>query len=269
MKMDKNFLQDLNNHVPDRKKDKLEIVKTYKNKDKPLIEAKNLTQIYTKKKVETVIFKDLSFDIYKGDRLVIMGANGCGKTTIVEIISGFKLPTSGTVVKNFPDDLPSNKQIGVQFQDLSFPRCLSVFDILKFSTEIDSSEIKDEEMFEMLEVFQLKDIMNRKVSKLSGGQQQRLNVLLSLITKPRVLFLDEFTTGLDIAVRNNIKDFIIKFCDKYDITLVLISHDIDIMNEMANRVIVIYNKNIYIDMSMDQVNKEFGSFHNLVNKYIK
>ncbi len=269
MKIGKNFLEDLNQHVLNKKNEHLEIIRTYKNKHQPLIEVKEIAQIYTKKKIDTIIFQDLSFDIYEGDRLVIMGANGCGKTTIVEIISGFKNPTKGEVIKNFPEDLPSNKQIGVQFQDLSFPKSLTVYDILKFSAEIDASELIEEEMFEMLEVFQLKDIMNRKVSKLSGGQQQRLNVLLSLITKPRVLFLDEFTTGLDIAVRNNIKDFIMKFCDKYKITLVLISHDIDIMNEMANRVIVIYNKNISIDMSMEQVNKKFGSFHNLVNKYIK
>ncbi len=269
MKLDKKFLEDLQNHNPKKDKQDLKVIRSYKNKTKPLIEVKDIAQIYTKKKIDTVIFEDLSFDIYKGDRLVIMGANGCGKTTIVEIISGFKEPTKGEIIKNFPDDLPPNKQIGVQFQDLSFPKSLTVFDILKFAAEIDSSDINEEEMFEMLETFQLKDIINRPVSKLSGGQQQRLNVLLSLVTKPRVLFLDEFTTGLDIAVRNNIKDYIMMFCDKYQITLVLISHDIDIMNEMANRVIVIYNKNIYIDMSMDQVNKEFGSFHNLVNKYIK
>lgn len=270
MKMNKKFLNDLNQYKTNKSDRKLEKINTYKNTSKPLIEVKGLSQIYKKRKGDdVVIFENLSFNIYQDDRLVIMGANGCGKTTIVEIISGFKIPTDGEVVKNFGEDIPSNKQIGVQFQDLSFPKSLTVFDIIKFAAEIDSTKLEQHELFEMLEVFQLKDIMNRTVSKLSGGQQQRLNVLLSLITKPRVLFLDEFTTGLDIAIRNNIKDFIMSFCDQYKITLVLISHDIDIMEEMANRVIVIYDKQIYVDMAMDNVKKKFGSFHNLINMYIK
>ncbi|MGL4617112.1 MAG: ABC transporter ATP-binding protein, partial [Mycoplasmoidaceae bacterium] len=92
---------------------------------------------------------------------------------------------------------------------------------------------------------------------------------LSLLSKPKLLFLDEFTTGLDIAVKKNIKDFIISFCEKYKITYVMISHDIETMKQMVNRTIVIHDKEIYVDASIEDVNKKFGSIFKMVDQYIK
>ena len=244
----------------------LEKIITFKSNNKKIISINNICQHYKNKKGVTEIFNDISFDIYEGDCLALIGANGSGKTTIVEIISGFKKPTSGKV-DILIDNVDKNKLIGVQFQDLTFPKSLTTYDIIKFVLKLDNLDMNDE-IFEMLQAFQIDSIINRKVSKLSGGQQQRLNVLLSLINKPKILFLDEFTTGLDIAVKNNIKNFIAKYCKENNITIVIISHDIDIISQMANRVVLIANKEKMIDMSMEDINKKFKSFSNLVNKYI-
>ncbi len=269
MKINKEFLNNLAAQVKDKQVAQLDTMIDYHSNQNVLVEVQDLKQSYKKKNVETVIFDHVSFNIYEGDRIALMGANGAGKTTIVEIISDFKKPTSGKVIKHFDQSVNVSRQIGVQFQDLSFPGCLTVYDIIKFTLEIDTAELNDAELMEMIEVFQLKDIMNRRASKLSGGQQQRLNVLLSLVMKPKLLFLDEFTTGLDIAVRNNIKQYINKFCTENNITLVLISHDTDILSDMANRVVVLYDKKICIDLSMDEVKKRFGSLNELSTQYIR
>lgn len=238
------------------------------SKENKLVEVKNIAQIYKTFKSEKVIFENLSFDIHQGDKLALIGANGCGKTTIVELICGFKNASAGSITYNFGEGVNPHKSIGVQFQDLSFPRNLSVRNVIDFVVSLDGTAIDEKELEEMLLIFSLNSILDSKAHKLSGGQQQRLNVILSLLSKPKLLFLDEFTTGLDIAVKKNIRDFLIKFCDKYKITFVIISHDIEAMSQMVNRAIVIHDKEIYIDASIDDVNKKFGTLYKMVDKYI-
>ena len=206
-----------------------------------------LFRSYKQHKKENVVFKNINFTIYENDRLALLGSNGAGKTTTVEIIAEFRKYTSGSVIKHFSNDIATSKKIGVQFQDLSFPKNLRVNDIINFSINIDNLSISKEEISEMIHVFQMETLMKKKVSKLSGGQQQRLNVFISLLNKPKLLFLDEFSTGLDIAAKKKIKDFILKFCNENKITLVIISHDIDILSEMAERVVLLKDQKIYIE----------------------
>ncbi|MGL5246256.1 MAG: ATP-binding cassette domain-containing protein [Mycoplasmoidaceae bacterium] len=239
------------------------------NKNNKIVEVKKISQIYKSFKSEKVIYENLSFDIHEGDRLALIGANGCGKTTIVELICGFKNATSGTIDYNFGVGVNPYKSIGVQFQDLSFPRNLTVKSVIDFVVKLDGTAIDEKELEQMLIIFSLNSLLDTKVHKLSGGQQQRLNVILSLLSKPKLLFLDEFTTGLDIAVKKNIKDFIVSFCDKYKITYVIISHDIETMKQMVNRTIVIHDKEIYVDAYIEDVNKKFGSIFKMVDAYIK
>ena len=110
--------------------------------------------------------------------------------------------------------------------------------------------------------------MNTKISKLSGGQQQRINVFISMIGSPKILFLDEFTTGLDIAIKNKLQNYILNFCEKNKITLVIISHDIDCIEDMVDRIIILANKEIIMDAKVTDIIKEFGSVKNMLKKYI-
>ncbi|MGL4647637.1 MAG: ATP-binding cassette domain-containing protein [Mycoplasmoidaceae bacterium] len=244
--------------------------KFYQDK-KPIVEIKDLSQRYksnTRKKGWNVVFENVNFKIFEGDKLALIGANGSGKTTLVEIIAGFKKPTKGEVIKHF-ENIPESQKIGVQFQDLSFPRVLTVKDVIKFIIELDKSNLSEDEILNMVDVFELLPIINTKISKLSGGQQQRLNVILSLVNKPKLLFLDEFTTGLDIAIKNRIKNFINDYCEKNNITIVIISHDVVIMTEMASRAIIIGHGSILVDAPIEEVNKKFGNLSKLTNVYIK
>lgn len=246
--------------------EKLDIYKQEYSKDfKPLIEVKNLTQIYNNK---NVIFKDINFTIFKNEKVALLGGNGAGKTTTIEIIAGFRKATSGEIISHFDKELSEAKKIGIQFQDLSFPKNLRVKDIINFSINIDNLLFSKQEINDMMKIFQLEGMMKKKISKLSGGQQQRLNVFISLLNRPQLLILDEFSTGLDIAAKRNIKDFIMDYCKKNNTTLIVVSHDIDVLNEMVDRVILLKNKKIYIDLDKQNIEEKFGTLSSMLYKYI-
>ncbi|MGL4950521.1 MAG: ATP-binding cassette domain-containing protein [Mycoplasma sp.] len=270
--MKKQFWKDIGSKPEKIKTDaysKLEIIKTYKAKAKPLIEIKNLKQSFKSFRKEKLIYEDLSFNIYEHEVVAFLGGNGAGKTITVESICGYRQFAGGEIKYNYDYTNNPYEKLSVQFQDLKFPSSLTVKDMIDIVLKIVNIKITDlDEFNNSLEVFELKQNLNVKVTKLSGGQQQRLNVFLSLLNKPKVLFLDEFTTGLDIAIKNAIRDFIMDYCKKYGITVVLISHDNNIINEMCDRIIILANKKIMIDMSKGNVIKKFGSVSKLLNKYI-
>ncbi|MGL4948598.1 MAG: ATP-binding cassette domain-containing protein [Mycoplasma sp.] len=247
----------------------LEIIRSYKTEKQPLIEVENLKQSFKSLKKEKLIYENLSFNIHNNERVAFLGGNGAGKTITVETICGYRKPASGNIKYNYEYEGSPYEKLSVQFQDLKFPSSLTVKDLIQLVAKITNIKIDEIEEFEKsLEVFELKQNLDVRVNKLSGGQQQRLNVFLSLLNKPKILFLDEFTTGLDIAIKNAIKNFILDYCKKHQITIVLISHDNNIISMMCERIIILANKEIMIDMSKEDVISKFGSVDALLNKYI-
>lgn len=248
---------------------KLRKIVNFQSDKKVLIEVKDLKMEYKRnKKVIKKVYDKVSFKIYEGEVVALLGGNGAGKTTTVEIIAGIKQQSGGQVIYHNED---KGEMVGVQFQDLSFPKGLTVKDFIDFQLMMSQSknDISEDYLAEMIKTFKLKDLLKMKVSKLSGGQQQRLNVLIAMMSKPKVLFLDEFTTGLDIAIKNEIKEFILKYAKLNNITIVLISHDIDIIDQIANRFILIANQEIMIDTDRKTIEKEFKTVSNFLFQYIR
>ncbi len=235
-----------------------------------IIEVKNLTCKIKTLKGDKIIFENISFNLYKGGSIAFLGPNGAGKTLMVEILSGTRKASGGEIIYHFEHKKNNPYEyLGVQFQDFEFPTGLTVKDMIDFIIKLNNiSNIDVEEFNYMLETFQLKNILNNKISKLSGGQKQRLNVTIALLNKPKVLFLDEFTTGLDIAIKNNIQNFIIEYCDKNNTSLFLISHDVDSINQMTNRVIILAEKEIKIDLTKSEIINKFESVSKLLKIYI-
>lgn len=256
------------NSVNLKHKDKIEeFICDYKPNAKKLITVKELKKEYRYKKTNKLIFDHVNFEIYEGDIIALMGSNGAGKTTIVEIIGDIMKQTSGEIIFHYePED--GYEKIGIQFQDNKFPNALTVRNILDFVISMSDNNIDWNTLNEMLTVFKLKELLDLKINKMSGGQQQRLNVIIALISKPKVLFLDEFTTGLDIAIKNQIKNYILKFTKENKITIVLISHDTTIVNEMSNRFIIIAKQTKILDATREQVVEKFGSVEAMIEQYI-
>lgn len=232
---------------------------------KHLVEVKDVYKTYGKNEV----LKGINFTINENEHLVILGSNGAGKTVTVETIAGLIKSTSGTIKYNFDSEIDLNKQIGVQFQAIDFPSSLTPMDVIDFQKDLLKIEIKKEELDELIDTFKIGKFINRKCSKLSGGQKQRLNVLLSLLSKPRVVFLDEFSTGLDFLIKSQIEEFILKYAKKHNITIVLVSHDVNEIEFFAKKIVVLHRGKIILSATKEEVLEEFGSIRNVMLEYIK
>lgn len=247
----------------------LETIIDYKSSNHEIFEIKNLTQYYKKFRHKNIIYENINLKFYAGENVALLGPNGAGKTTIVETICGTKKPSSGNIEFKYEFKNNPHEKMGMQFQDLKFPSSLTVKDIIEFILDLSGlNDIDSNELNHLLNVFSLQNLLSIKSAKLSGGQQQRLNVFLSIIHKPQILILDEFTTGLDIAIKNSIQNFIRNYVRENKISLILISHDIDAIDYLYDRVIILADKHIKIDMSRKQVDLKFGSIKELLKRYI-
>lgn len=244
------------------------IKKTSYSKLKPLITVLNLQQSFGRGKNFKNIYNDISFEIYENERVAFLGPNGAGKTVTISTLCGIYKPKGGTINYLFDYETKPYEKLSVQFQDLQFPNSLTPRDLIKFSLGFANINEMNIEIKKALKVFEIDQIIDTKISKLSGGQQQRVNVFMALISKPKILFLDEFTTGLDIAIKNNIQNFILEYCKKHKITLVVISHDIDSIEDMCDRIIILADKKIIMDAPCNEIIKKFGSVKKMLKAYI-
>ena len=231
---------------------------------KPLIVVDHLYKSFGKK----AVLKDVNFTINEGEHLILLGSNGTGKTVLVETIAGLIKPTKGQVKYHF-DSHDINKQIGVQFQAIDFPAHLTPSDIIKFNIDLFKIKISPQELDELIIAFKIDHFLTQRCSKLSGGQKQRLNVLLSLINKPKVVFLDEFSTGLDFLIKSQIEEFLITYARQNQITVVIVSHDVNEIEIFAKKIVALHKGEVVLSASADEVVEHFGSIRNLMKEYIK
>ncbi len=219
-------------------------------KNNIIVSLENINKFYDKKHV----LKDLSFDIKKGDRIAFIGGNGSGKSTTVEIIAKVKEQSSGTIKYD------KKIVIGIQFQESNYPIGITVNALVKFYLNRYDTKLTKDEISKMVNIFRLEDLLKKQIIDLSGGQKQRLNILLALIHQPNFLILDELSTGLDIKVRRELRDFIKEYLKKNkDCALILVTHSMSEAEELANRVIVLDWGKITHDLSLTAIKKKHKS----------
>lgn len=154
---------------------------------------------------EVVAVKDLSFKVKKGELFAFLGVNGAGKSTTISIMCGVLAKDDGTVIingKNIDTNMSEIcKDLGVVFQNSVLDGALSVMDNLMTRASLYNITGKKakERIYKLAEMLNFKDILNRTISKLSGGQRRRIDVARALIHDPKILILDEPTTGLEIG----------------------------------------------------------------------
>ncbi|AGM26427.1 ABC transporter ATP-binding protein [Spiroplasma syrphidicola EA-1] len=227
-----------------------------------IIEVKNLFKSYQKNEV----LKDINVEVFAGDRVAILGANGCGKTTFVEMISSFSKPTAGEIKINLSGNV--KKDIGIQYQEGNWPIGIRIKDMIKFYRKVyENFSPAYEKMLE--EVFELDKIKNINLQKLSGGQKQRFNAMLAVINDPEIVILDELTTGLDIELQYKIVSFFNEYIVNNNKTLLIVSHHPEEVEMLCNRILLFGNKSILLDCSMAEAKAQFGSIRNLMNLYFK
>lgn len=235
---------------------------------KALIEINNITKSFGNNENKVIAINNLSLKIYENENIAILGGNGAGKTTLVEIIAGLNKPTSGNIDYHLGQEYNFKENIGIQFQDSAYPTGINVKQVITFIRKISKVDMDDNKVNALIEIFGIGEFYNKKASSLSGGQQQRLNCLLSIINNPKFIILDELSTGLDIIIRNRIKEFIYEYAKEHNMTILIISHDMDEVNYIADRIVIMRKGEIYLDMNKKDLIKKYGSITECVNKYI-
>ncbi|MFI3329311.1 MAG: ABC transporter ATP-binding protein [bacterium] len=191
-----------------------------------IIEVKNLTKKYGEKEA----VKGITFNVEEGELFSFLGENGAGKSTTINILCGVLKKTSGEVTicgLDLDKDADAIKeQIGVVFQGSILDGCLSVYNNLK--TKAAYYNLSKEEMKEridyVVEVFNLEDILKQKYNTLSGGQRRRVDIARALLNRPKILFLDEPTTGLDPQTRVLVWNTLHKLRTEANLTIFLTTH---------------------------------------------
>ncbi|BCX14644.1 MAG: zinc ABC transporter ATP-binding protein [Patescibacteria group bacterium] len=179
------------------------------------------------------IIENLSFDLFEGEILTILGPNGAGKSVLIKTILGL-IPHKGSIVWHKKVKVGYLPQGLTQLSLKNYPITVEDFFRLK------DKKIKREEIIRQLEILDLKEnIIDKVVGKLSGGQFQRMLIAWVLISKPKIIFFDEPTTGIDTSGEETIYSLLKKLKDKEKISIILITHDLSLVYKNSDNVLCI------------------------------
>ncbi|MFA6514780.1 MAG: ATP-binding cassette domain-containing protein [Candidatus Paceibacterota bacterium] len=188
--------------------------------------------LFTSEKRTIKAVSDVSFEVKEGERIAFIGPNGAGKSTTIKMLTGILFPSSGEInVLGYNPSKDRKKlayKIGTVFGQRSqlLPN-LPLTDSLEFfgvMYDMTNKEIKNRTA-ELIELFDLGSFIDQPVRKLSLGQRMRAEVAASLIHRPRIIFLDEPTIGLDIVAKKSLRDLLLKINEEEKVTIFLTSHD--------------------------------------------
>lgn len=215
------------------------------------------------RKYETIhALNDVSFTIRDGEMVGYIGPNGAGKSSTIKILSGILTPDDGTVLVDgrvpYKNRIEHVSRIGVVFGQRSqlwwdVP-VIDSFELLKDIYRIPDSQYK-ENLEELTELLSLGELVRSPARQLSLGQRMRCEIAASLLHQPRILFLDEPTIGLDAVSKLAVRDFILKQNRIHGTTVLLTTHDMQDIEALASRIILIGKGRILMDGSLEDIKK--------------
>lgn len=190
------------------------------------LELKNISKSFGEK----AVVKDLSLSLPKGELLCLLGASGCGKTTTLKMISGFLKTDKGQILVDGQDITtlaPEKRPVSTVFQSYALFPHMSVLENVIYGLKFRGIRKKEarEMGMEYLKIVDMEEYAGSSIGEISGGQQQRVALVRSLITKPKVLLLDEPLSNLDAKLRVKMREEIREIQKKYEITMVFVTHD--------------------------------------------
>ncbi|MBN2300163.1 MAG: ATP-binding cassette domain-containing protein [Acholeplasmataceae bacterium] len=230
-----------------------------------------LKAFFNAKKVEKIAVNHINFEIQPGEIVGYIGANGAGKSTTIKMLSGILTPTEGTVsvfgLDPKKDRIAHAYNIGVVFGqrtqlwwDLPLTE---TYTILKEIYNVSDEDYKKRMEF-FNEVLNIDDFIKSPVRTLSLGQRMRADIAASLLHNPRVLFLDEPTVGLDVVAKQKMREAIKLMNKTFNTTVILTTHDLDDIEELCKRIIIIDEGKLIYDGSLTKIKKEYGFMKNVI-----
>lgn len=224
----------------------------------------------TKKFKNKVAVNNLNLNIKKGELFSLLGTNGAGKTTTIKMLTTLIEPTSGNIkisgLDSKVDKQKIREKINVSPQETAIALNLSVKENLEFMAGVYKIENSKEKINELINMFNLSVVLNKKAKTLSGGWQRRVSIAISLINNPQILFLDEPTLGLDVIARKELWNIIGKLKGK--ITIILTTHYMEEAENLSDRIGIMANGNL-VDVGTVKELIQKSNSKNLEDAFIK
>ncbi len=236
--------------------------KVYETQSGMLGSIKNL---FSRKHRIVKAVNDISFEINQGEFVGYVGENGAGKSTTIKILTGILLPSSGQASVNniipYKNRIDNSKNIGVVFGQRSqlwwdLPVKES-FDLLKSIYKI-PHELFTKNISLFTDILNINEFFDVPVRKLSLGQRMRCDLAASLLHNPQILFLDEPTIGLDVIAKDKIRKFLLEINREKKTTIVLTTHDMDDIEELCRRIIILDQGKIVFDDHIVKLKEQFA-----------
>ena len=229
-----------------------------------------ITTLFSRKYEEIRAVDGVSFDIAEGEIVGYIGSNGAGKSTTIKMMCGILTPTSGKVLINGIEPYSKRrivaKDIGVVFgQKTQLWWDIPLVESFKVLKEIYQVSDKDYQarMEFLSSVLGIDEFLNQPVRTLSLGQRMRADLAASMLHNPKILFLDEPTIGMDVLVKEKIRQAIHALNAKYNTTVVLTTHDMEDIENLCSRIIMIEKGQIIYDGPLGDIKRRFGNIKTL------
>ncbi len=221
-----------------------------------ILKVEKLSKVYGKGETKINAVDNISFSVSKGEFVAIVGASGSGKSTLLHLIGGVDRPTSGKVFIDGVDIYAMNndalaifrrRQVGLIYQFYNLIPILNVVENITLPCKLDNKNVDENHLNDLLKTLSLENRKNHLPNELSGGQQQRVSIGRAIINNPALVLADEPTGNLDSKASDEIISLLKKSNQKYNQTIIVITHDLEIANE-ANRIITIEDGKIISDV---------------------
>ena len=221
-----------------------------------ILKVENLSKVYGKGETKIKAVDDISFSVEKGDFVAIVGASGSGKSTLLHLLGGVDRPTKGKVFIDGVDIYAMDndalaifrrRQVGLIYQFYNLIPILDVEENITLPAKLDGAEVDKKHLNDLLETLGLENRKKHLPNELSGGQQQRVSIGRAIINNPALVMADEPTGNLDSKASDEVIALLKKSNQKYNQTIIVITHDLEIASS-ANRIITIEDGKIISDV---------------------
>ena len=237
-----------------------------------MIEAQNISESFG----NNTVLRDVSFKVAEGESIAIIGRSGTGKSVLLKHLVGLLMPDAGIVrVKGVEiNDMPERelltvrRQFGMLFQGAALFDSMNVAENIAFPLRragvTDEAEI-EQRVMEMLDLVVMPGVETKLLSELSGGMRKRVGLARAIVHHPAIILYDEPTTGLDPVVSDSIDQLILRVRDQFNITSIVITHDMRSARRIGQRIIYLREGQVYLDAPADEV---FNSEDLLVSRFV-
>lgn len=207
-----------------------------------MLKIQNVKKTFINSKKFTGL-RETTFEVNKKEIVSIIGKSGCGKSTLLKLISGLEKTSNGTIELNGKIIDRPDEKIAMVFQEPRLMPWLNVYDNIKISLLNNKKDDQEQIIMAMLDNLNLKEYFNMWPKELSGGMAQRVSIARALVKKPEVLLLDEPFSALDNFTKKKLHEFVKLLWKKFNLTIVLVTHDIEEAISLSDKIIILKNEN--------------------------